>query len=944
MDATNLYGRDADRDDVIASVEGFTLVVGDSGIGKSSFLSTLSSWPGDPLLSSPIVLKSLEGSLQTALADAIGDCMAQYLNAAPDAHSAWAVVKSIGARAKTITGREIGRAVLSRALTFAESKLGEDVVDIGKKVLGDVTKGGMLGFDDQLATIRVPDRAQELCEIAAEFSRAVGRPIVLRFDNAERLVPSDHGLLAELIDAVVGQVRIVVCVTSHHSSGDQIIRAVSMRGSEPHELLPLARPAVETWLVSARVPRARWDTIIRLSSGYPFFIADAVRLSGVNASLDEIAAPNGFQALMRASWTSIPGGIQATAARLAPFVDPPSDDFLLQYLGFDGLQWGILTDTLLEAGLFVRRSDGTVWFHDRRRAFIWEKVLADNARKHVAQAAFAAVASWIDGLSSFELWVPSATAILARVAEPASSDSSIGALLTLSDGAIALLWGLIEVLEPGSIRAPYVEIGEVVRHAEARSGRPLDGLATMNELEAKNLIEPREADDVRLVRSKVRDNTEYAALLGEIELRFYVAPRPRLASAAFDAFVRPVMGAFDAAVIVLGRSSLVDHKDQAKLLRDPNDIGSADKPVALGATLTIDEQQVSFTAKFATREARDEAEQSLLAIAGLTSRVQVDRVIALPTPRLRYARYRRAAEKLGLTLGMSKEPRPEEIIAFLNMRARYAEALGSVSTSEEKEVLNLGLRRYLVDMHGAPDYWTSFEVRTDNVLATRDVSELTLDLRDPLLELKLRAEGFLTGKERIVRTVTRFGSKSSIPHPLSAVLEDIEAVGKGYNSGLRSVLFAPNPETLERQIHGEQERLSAAMDALESVGVEGAARDRRSVLIGFWEDSDAGWMSDFGNWGTCVLEPDDDAGAVVVRRLAASPIDVSTWPEITVPDVFASHAGAKVVRWNRGDASYVIAPLLGYGDHDARMMDLDTPLGQMIRKTYDVVGESAGAV
>lgn len=944
MDALALYGRDGDRDAVTSITSGFTLVVGDSGIGKSSFLASLNSWPGDPLLSSPIVLKSLEGSLQTALADAIGDCMSQYLNSALDPQSAWGVVKSIGARAKTVTGREIGRAVLSRALSFAESKLGKDVVDIGKKVLGDVSKGGVLGFDDQLAAIRVPDRAQELCDIAAEFSRAAGRPLVLRFDNAERLAPSDHGLLAELVDAVVGQVRIVACVTTHHSPGDEIIRAVSMRGSVPHELLPLARPAIETWLMTARVPQARWDTIIRLSSGYPFFVADAVRLSRDDVSLNQVAAPNGFEALMRASWTSISEGIRATAARLAPFVDPPSDDFLLQYLGFDALQWGILTDSLLEAGIFVRRSDETVWFHDRRRAFIWEKALNPKSREHVAEAAFAAVASWLDGLSSFELWVPSATVLLARVIERASRESSIGDLLTLSDGAIALLWGLIEVIEPGSIRAPYAEIGEVVRHAGTRSGLVLNWLATMKELEAKSLIETREADDARLVRSTVRDNTEYAALLGEIQLRFHVAPRPRLASAAFDAFVRPVMGAFDAAVITLGRSSLADHQAQAKLLRDPNYMGNADKGVALGATLTIDEQQVSFTATFASREARDAAERAVLGISGLTSRIQVDRVVTLPKHRLRYARYRLAVDTLGLERVRTETPQPEEIVAFLDLRAKYAEALGTVSTSDEREVLDLGLRRYLVDMRRTPDSWTSFEVRTGAVAPTQDVSELALDPRDPLLELKLRDEGFLTGAERIVRTTTRFGQKQSIPHPLAAVVDDIDEAGKQYNSGLRSVLFGPDPEVLEQEILEEHERLKRVIGAVESVGVQGSTLQRRSLLVGFWEDTDAGWGSDFGKWGACVLEPDDDAGAVVVRRLSRSPLDTSTWPEVTVPEAFGDHVGLKVSRWHDGDASYVIAPLLGYVDHDARMMDLDTPLGQMIRNTYDIVGERDGLV
>ncbi|KQR88706.1 hypothetical protein ASF96_02715 [Microbacterium sp. Leaf179] len=358
-------------------------------------------------------------------------------------------------------------------------------------------------------------------------------------------------------------------------------------------------------------------------------------------------------------------------------------------------------------------------------------------------------------------------------------------------------------------------------------------------------------------------------------------------------------------------------------------------------TLTIDEQQVSFTAKFATREARDNAERAVLGITGLTSRVEVDRVVRLPQPRLRHARYRLAAETLELELAKTEAPQPEEIVAFLDLRARYAEALGTVSTGQEREVLDLGLRRYLVDMKRMPDSWTYFEVRTRDVRPTQDVTELALDLRDPLLELKLRAEGFLTGGERIVKTTTRFGAKQSIPHPLAAVLDDIDQAGKKYNAGLRSVLFAPDLEVLEREIYRERERLREAISALESVGVEEKKPHHRSLLVGFWEDADPWRAGDFGSWGTCVLEPDDDAGAVVVRRLSRSPLDVSTWPEMNVPEVFADYAGLEVVQWQDGDASYVIAPLLGYSDNDARMMDLDTPLGQMIRNTYDVVGESA---
>lgn len=944
MNDVVLHGRDSDRKAVMSAPEGFLLIVGDSGIGKSSFLSSLTTWPGQPLVSNPIVLKSVEGSLQTAVADAISDCISQYIEEANDVRTAWTVVKSVADRATSITKSEIGRAVLARAYTYAESKLGKELVDIGKKVLSDIAKGGVLGFDDQLATIRVPDRANDLCNIAADLSKALGRHMVLRLDNAERLPPSDYGLFAELVEAATGSVRIVVCVTQHHAAGDAIIQQAALRGVKPYTLSPLTYSAIEEWLTSAHVLKARWDAIIRLSNGYPFFIADAIRVADSGTSLDKIAAPSGFEALMLASWKSISEGIREKAAQLAPFAEPPSEDFLLEYLGFDALQWAILTDTLLNSGIFVRRSDGVAWFHDRRRTFIWNQVLTDSPRKHVAGQAYAAVASWVNGQSKFELWVPSAMAILARATEPSATGIFTPALLEQPDDGIALLWALIEIIDPDPVHEPSAEIFKVIRHAETRSGRTIDALETMTQLESIGLIETYEADNYRFVRSNVQLSTDFATLLGEIQLRFHTTPRPRLAAAVFNAFIRPVMGSFEKAVITLGKSTLVDYKAQAKLLHDPKITDHADDLLAFGATVTIDDQPLSFTTKFDSLPMRDEAEQAVLAITGHTSRVQLDRVVSLPQPRLRFARYRLAVQALGLQLTAIEAATPNEIIEFLNLRAHYSESLGLVSTQSEKEVLNLGQRRFLIDMHTRPNSWTSFEIRTDSVQPTRDVSELALDIRDPLFEVKLRDAGYLVGGETVAKRVLHLGTKSTIPHPLMAVLDEIDAAGKAYNSGLRQVLFTPNPKLLEREVRFERQRLSSTMDALASADEASTNTYRHSLLIGFWEDPDVGWHSDFGSWSACVLEIDDDQNVVVVRKLQHSPINFSTLSMMTVPDVFATHAGAKVLSFQSGDAGSVIGPLLGYQDEDVQMMDLDLPLGKMIRNKFDVIGESELAI
>ncbi len=761
---------------------------------------------------------------------------------------------------------------------------------------------------------------------------------MLRLDNAERLSPGDHGLLAELAGCTVGDVRIVVCVTPHHQAGDEIIRQVTLRGIEPHLLGPLDRPAVEQWLQSEQIPRGRWDTISRLSSGYPFFIADAVRLTGAGESLDGITAPDGFEALLRASWRSIPESIRATVAKLAPFANPPSDDFIREYLGYDVLQWGILTDSLIDSGIFVHRSDGEAWFHDRRRAFIWDRVLTAKQRAHVAESAFNAVAKWLESRSEIEPWVPSATAVLARETKPAAG-SLIGELLALPDDAIALLWGLIEVIEPGSALAPFAEIGEAVRHAESRSGRTIDALRVLTQLESQGLVETKEAEDARLVRSMVRHNTEYAALLGEVLLRFHASPRPRFASAAFDAFIRPALGTFSAAIVTLGSSTLVEHKHHLRLLRDPQSIGSSEKLLALGGTVTIEDQQLSFTVALPTRETRAEAEGSMRAIGELASRVQLDRLLALPQPRLRYARYRLAVEAMSPDLGSTLQPHKGEVMESLDQRTKLAQALASVSTTDEIEILGLGRRRFLTAARGAPQSWTTFEVRTEMPQATLDISELEPRRHDPLLELRLREHGILDGRERMATTVHRYGKNLSMPHPLAALLDDIDQAGEKYNSGLRSVLFAPDADTLHREIVAERKRVAEVIGALESAGVVNATVPGRSLLLAFWEDSDTGWVSDFGSWTAWALEVDDGQDTVVVLRLPHPPDRISRWPA-KVPDVFVDQVGAKVVSSQDGDASSIIAPLLGYADRDARMMDLEGPLGRIVRSTYDIVGDS----
>ncbi len=919
-------------------MRGLTLVVGDSGIGKSSFLANLVDWTGDPLVSRPIVLKAVQGSLQTAVAHAISDCLAQFLSGAADAEGAWAIVKAIAERAGRVTGREIGRAIAGRALEFAESKLGAETVELGRRILGETIKGGSLGFDDQLAAIKVPDRAEDLAGVAAELSEACGRPIVLLLDNAERLAPPDHGLLAELSTSLRGDVRMVVCVTPHQVEGDEVIRLATARGATRHTLHALSRPGIESWLADAGVPMSQWDTVIRISSGYPFFIAEAVRLSASGTSLNAIGAPNGFESLMRESWTDTPANLKDTIARLAPFVDPPSDEFLAAYLGFDDLKWGIISDSLLQMGIFVQRSDGRHWFHDRRRDFIWGEVLTDKQRGHVGEKLLLAMTEWIEGHDAIDIWIPTTTALLARAVEKVEGGDPLRVLFSLSDGAISLLWGLIEVLEPHSALSNYAEISEVVRHSETRSRRHVDPLESLTALEDANLVAMLEQDDVRLVRLTLPDNLSYAALLGEIHLRFHATPRPRLASAAFDYFVRPHVGSFDAAVVSLGRTRLSAHKAQAKMLRDPKVIRVPDETPGLGATILVDGEPVSFTASFTSAEQRSGAEEGLRTLAHSSSRVQLERTVSFPARKLRYARYGRAVELLGVNVGDVQVTSAEDIAIQLDLGSRWEEAFRTVSSTEEAEVLGLGRSRYLLHAPSAPDSWTAIELETTQRGPTTDVSHLELKPRDPLLELRLRAAGILEGqgkdRQNDVSLPDRWDDDAS-------ACDDPENDRQGRTRlQLRAQVCtvpARSRRTRARDQEGEQAIVAAGVgDRAAGLAAE---PPYRSVLVGLTEDVDPTWFSDFGSWSVTVLKVDNARADVAVRRVDKPLRDHESWPNLTVPKEFEAFIGARVVGWQDGDVSYVIAPMLGYNRDDARMTTPNSELGRVLRSSHHIVGE-----
>lgn len=925
-----LYGREAECEFVAHAGGGLVLISGDSGIGKSEFLRRLWQPATDLQVSArPIVVRGVRGSLQNAIASALGDCLHQYTEVVDQpAQVVWDSVKKVLTRLASIGGRQVGEMVLGRAFEFVEAKLGKDAAKAIRAVLAEVLKPLEEGLEDQLATLRAPDLASDLAAIGDLVAGHLGIRIVILLDAGERLAPDDRALLAELATDLDERIKVIVAVNSSDPSGADVERRLLARDIRPITLLPLSAEALARWLEEEGIPRKQWSAIDRLSSGYPLFVEDAVQLIQRGVSLAEVAVPASFEALLDLAWSSLGDAEQLVAARLAGFMDPPSDEFLCGYLQLDELQLGVIKGRLSQHRVFVHRSDGSTWFHERRRAFIWEHLLDGGQRAVASKSAIAALQAWTANRNGIESWVASSVPGFVRNLGSTEREPELDKLLSIERDQLALLWAVLELAEPSQAESRFPDTNQVVLYAYERAGLDSDPLLALERLHDLGLIALASNEAASVVGLVAPSNIYFACLLGEIEHRFFVQPIPHIATSAFNAFIRSPLGRFDRASISVGSGSLANHRNALEdLSRARDGWRPISETIGLGLDTQVDGHTVTVTVLFEREEDRTEAVTQLAQRSGEGTRLLLLKATNLPPERSRHSRYTRLLADLQLDRSDVSVPDIADLVRNLDLRARARQVITEQMTGEEVSALRMKSgSRFLLQSLREPGSWVEYEISGGEsqrtVVLPLDFDETLA--RDPLAEAKLRSAGFLSGNERLNHWSTRYSKSRKTPHPLREEIESISARGVAFNRGLGRVRLRLDEDALADAILREREARRRLRTSLAKAGLcPASSAEQHSLYIVI--DQHSATERGMAMWGARTLSVADGQGDVRVAVDAHDGASMSEADSTTLLRLWGIRDESLVRGRGAGFATSVLAPLLGYSDEDVTLFDPRQP-------------------
>lgn len=906
MSREGLWGRTGDLAPIRATDEGVVLVVGDSGIGKSELLAELGhGWGPTDLVAFPSVLGQLQGSLQAGIADAISGCLVGLADADPNlVRKVWHGITKIVDKASSAGAKEAMGLLLARVFKGIESKLGPEAASSARAMLKDVLISSEDDLHARLRAISSPDLGTILLALISEVSSLASSRVILLFDRGELLADLDLALLGELASRSTDAFLLVVTMNSHSPGLSPKLATLETRDATRYDLAPLTSDQIHQWLRTEGIPQSEWAAISRRSAGYPFFIAELIAMSRDGKLGGPLGGPNGFDALLMESWRSLAPTQQSMAMRLACFPDPPSQELISALTGGDELQWATDRLSLRDSRVFVKRPDGTLWFHDRRRDFIWTRLMEPDDRAAVADAVIHELRK-VASLATLNVeWLLVALPGILRAGGPeVVNDDYLVELPKASPEELAIMFALVELREPGAAEGQAVETNAVVRHALSRLGLPSDPVKALETAASRGFVISRSDQSASVTVAIVPSILSLAALMAEMAFILGRTPTPSMGSASFDLFIRPLAGNFLLASISVGEGSLRTHRDALVELQRRS-TGSHNVLVmpSLGIVYRVDDQAVTATIVFANAADRTAAKHTILnsQTAGVESDVEVIVVRELPPARVTLARLVRILKD------QSGDPVTMSPIQRVRERVRLADAIGNVLRPDEASAVDWFEPLSVVVDEGQDAGWSEVRLRGGPAATVVETSATAhLDLwGDPLIELKLRRDGYILPTQRVEAWAIHAGSPlSPAEPPLKEVADELEKRTKAYNDRLARIPIPVTEDELERMLASSLRTEEELTRTLVGNGVIAAplVEDPTSLYV-YIQPSTDGPM--FDDWRASTYEFRDGKGEVRVRVLGAT----DPMPEYLLTSTEAA-------AHNLPSPELQIAASMGYADH-----------------------------
>lgn len=772
---------------MITSTGPVVLVTGDSGTGKSTALrATVAEYPPSVIASPVAVCLFDSGALQTALFEQL----ATVLATAGPGKQGW---KDLAKRLRQAT-RE---AALQVGKALADAVI-EEVVAVAKAKLGQNVGQGLLKFWKGLKKDTSPDlrrtlRAQSdknvvalLVRLGDEVAAVVGRDIVITLDEANRLGEDDQRVLASLAAQPAKRVRIVIAWSTAQDESLPGLTRLRRLGLAEVKIAGLSDGDVARWLAEAGMPE-RAEEVYELTAGYPLLIEGLVAHLRSGGQLHHYSAPTLFNDVLADALARLPPDAHHAARRLSAFTYPLPDSEIPGHLGVDAVAWGVMRTALERERVFSVAFDEGLWFHEARRAYLWDVVLAESEREQVGQAAYATLIAHQRRTDA--TYSPGSYRQIAALApyafESLAGNPALVAIIGLDVEHLGVLAAAIELQNVG-LGSP-TPADQVVIHAYTAYGVDRGAaIAALTVLAARGIVDLGEAPRRDLGRSESivdlqLDYESDVVARGRIQTVLGKAAVPRMADHVVRAHLERVRLESYAVITQVGHADALAVIANANKVRAPAVIQRVGDP-ALGVWLRYGDQPMTVVAVFNSKADRAAAEREIRHLTGTSfgRRIAVERTFLDPTHTIASLRLLRAVYfATGLAVHSDgrefylDHPPALSMMEFAQRQVDLLAILSSQTDELEREVYDLTQKcgvaiarknksEYRLDVRGAAHVYA---IDFDQTTAILEQGSLV----SARMELAMNLPAAITTKHLAIQTWTKERTQDPVVELLGAL-------------------------------------------------------------------------------------------------------------------------------------------------------------------------------
>ena len=680
-------------------------------------------------------------------------------------------------------------------------------------------------------------------------------PNFLNF-GAERFTEEQLRFLVDFADASPPKCR--TRITFRTALHDEVERLRWLEGSSAVcsalEVPPLSEAEVHEWLELARLPASLAPAATRGSGGYPLHLVDWISQQQKGEPVSPPRQAH-FAEITKRSWAALGSATRRSAARLVVLNDPLPSEQLARLVGVDEDQWASLVEELALARLLSVRIEGQLWFHEERRAAIFE-VLTDEERErnHARAVSFLAELVSAEGddalLAELALQVENVATL--------REDPRIDALFGLAPAELSVLTAALELAEPGI--GGSVGVFEVLSHWGDRWKRGDDPGLALQTLVLKDVVRVVPSDSGPLI-DLGGERLWYLAAAGVCRVRLGRPVVRSISSYLFKSVVAPAAVGLVGARYGVGRLSFSYMADLARSVSS-----RPDAPV-LAARLSYGSTSFYACVSFQSAHDRNLAHHALQAAGeryALEERVRLREALDLPTGRFRTKGFLAALDRVrpDKTSRTASNPSSTDPSEWLELRAEATDVFAEIALGAEALAGEAtGGARFLWTQ--TDDRYLEIELRGDGPRAQRipeahlaGVSDL-FEVASPTFVERLTEE---LGVDAVLRRVSVGRLPDVRADPVRFQFQEIVDQFRAFNRSQQAVVVTVESEELTSAIAAAiSARWELATRLYQALSARGLAVDplepRRHEVLVVLDRPMRSWVAGAHAWIRCSQWP-----------------------------------------------------------------------------------------